>query len=349
MSLILLIICLALSLVFGVAGIAKLLDLRGTREAVINFGVPEPFANAAKFLLPAFEIAIAAGLLVPATAWWSAIGALFLLALFIVAIAINLKRGATHDCHCFGQLYSRPLGWPTLARNIVFAVAAGTVIVGGAPPAATLAAGFGLSLPVLIGSEFAVLGIVVAAAMLIQTRIRAKAAAAPLQISRGLLVDAIAPAFDLADYHGGHTSLTQLLNPGKPLMLIFSNPKCGPCAAVFLEVGDWQREHRDRLTIAILTQGGIKDNFVNVARNGLETVLFQEEREVAEAYEATATPTAVIVRPDGTIANRLAAGADEIRTLLHNVLHHEGLDLGSRQTSAIAAGYSGELQPENQT
>jgi hypothetical protein len=36
---------------------------------------------------------------------------LALLVLFIVAIAVTLARGRKPDCHCFGQLHSKPIGW----------------------------------------------------------------------------------------------------------------------------------------------------------------------------------------------------------------------------------------------
>ena len=114
----------ALSLIFGVAGAAKLLDWRGAREAVTNFGVPPSFAKAVAFMLPLTEIGIALGLLFAKSAWQSALAASVLLMIFVVAIGVNLLRGRAPECHCFGQLYSRPLGWPTLARNLVFAVCA---------------------------------------------------------------------------------------------------------------------------------------------------------------------------------------------------------------------------------
>jgi len=139
-------------------------------------------------------------------------------------------------------------------------------------------------------------------------------------LPKGLPLDSIAPTFELETYSGGTKSLTALLSDGKPAVLIFSNPNCGPCVALFQEVAEWQQLHEDQMTIAIITQGTIKENFVNVARNRLETVLLQREREVAESYEATLTPTAVVVRPDGTIGSRLAAGADDIRSLLHTAV-----------------------------
>jgi thiol-disulfide isomerase/thioredoxin len=53
-----------------------------------------------------------------------------------------------------------------------------------------------------------------------------------------------------------------------------------------------------------------------VAEHGLTHVLLQRLREVAEAYQAAGTPSAVIVQPDGTVGSPLAAGADAIRALV---------------------------------
>jgi thioredoxin-related protein len=89
---------------------------------------------------------------------------------------------------------------------------------------------------------------------------------------------------------------------------------------LFKEIKEWQQSHTEQLTIAIISFGTIKQNFVNVARNGLGQVLLQQEREVAEKYGAHVTPTAVVVDTNGRIASPLAAGADEIRNLLAKVL-----------------------------
>ncbi len=51
-----------------------------------------------------------------------------LLAFFIVGVCINLGRGRTPDCHCFGQLYSEPIGWRTLVRNGVLGTIAGFIV-----------------------------------------------------------------------------------------------------------------------------------------------------------------------------------------------------------------------------
>jgi len=318
MHLIIVLLRIILSAVFSTAGVTKLLDQRGTREAVVNFGSPRGLAPALGVLLPITELAIAVGLLFAETTRVSAVAAVAVLAIFIVAIGVNLARGRTHDCHCFGQLYSRPLGWPTLIRNFVFAAAAifiwqqsAVLTPGVSAPGSFVPAPWVLASLVLL-----ITGAAVAFGRGQQAQAVTEAAEAP----KGLPLGATAPDFELSAYEGGTTSLQQLLAPRKPLLLVFTNPNCSPCVSLFAEIKDWQKAHSDRLTIALISFGTIKENFVNVARNGLGQVLLQKKREVAESYGGVLTPTAVIVDPEGRIASKLAAGAEEIRELLSTIV-----------------------------
>src|SRR5688500_6204211 len=124
----LLVMRLLLALVFSVAGVAKLVDRSGSRQAIIDFGLPAPLANPLAILLPVAEFVIAGALASAAAAWWGALGALGLLSVFIVGISYNLARGRKPECHCFGQLHSAPAGWKTLARNGALAAVAGFVL-----------------------------------------------------------------------------------------------------------------------------------------------------------------------------------------------------------------------------
>jgi uncharacterized membrane protein YphA (DoxX/SURF4 family)/peroxiredoxin len=320
MQLLIVLLRIALSAVFGVAGVTKLIDPSGTRAAVKNFGSPEPLAPALTLALPIVELAIAAGLLFTNTAPVSAFAALLVLSLFVVAIGVNLARGQTHDCHCFGQLYSRPLGWPTLVRNLVFALGAvfvwrQTEATAGSDIPGTLAQLNSAQLGLLLAAVAIVIALLIYL-LRRQKQMPEAAAAAPV----GLPLKSVAPPFELTAYAGGTVSLAQLLAHGKPLLLIFTNPTCGPCVVLFAEVKDWQQSHSEQLTIALISFGTIKENFVNVARNGLGQVLLQQKREVAEQYGANVTPTAVVVDTAGRIASPLAAGADEIRKLLTTVI-----------------------------
>jgi uncharacterized membrane protein YphA (DoxX/SURF4 family)/thiol-disulfide isomerase/thioredoxin len=322
MYLIIVLLRIALSAMFGVAGVAKLLDQRGTRDAVKNFGSPASLVPVLSFVLPIVELAIATGLLFDLTARPSAVAALLVLGLFVVAISVSLARGSTHDCHCFGQLYSRPLGRPTLVRNLVFALGAGVVVLwqARAETGGNLLSTLGRLSPSQTLLLIATI-LTVAAILIYSHRLRPQHASLNTSDApRGLPVDSIAPAFELTAYAGGKSSLAQLLTYGKPLLLIFTNPNCGPCVVLFKEIKEWQESHSEQLTIALISFGTIKENFVNVARNRLGQVLLQQEREVAEKYGASVTPTAVVVNTSGRIASPLAAGADEIRKLLTTVL-----------------------------
>ena len=118
----LIIIRLSLALVFGTAGATKLLDLKGTQSSLESFGLTKGLLPLVSILLPVAELGICLALLFGVAAWGASLAALLLLCLFCTVIGINLSRGQTPECHCFGQLYSRPLGRGTLIRNGFFAL-----------------------------------------------------------------------------------------------------------------------------------------------------------------------------------------------------------------------------------
>jgi uncharacterized membrane protein YphA (DoxX/SURF4 family) len=113
MSVALLIARLALAMTFAVAGAAKLADLAGSRRALEEFGLPLPLALPLGTFLPVVEIGIAAAWVPVVSGWWGATAALALLVVFTAGIAGTLIAGRRPDCHCFGQLYSAPIGWGT--------------------------------------------------------------------------------------------------------------------------------------------------------------------------------------------------------------------------------------------
>ena len=120
---------LALAAVFAIAGVRKLANARGFREALLALGTPRSMAPALSLLIPAAELLIAAGLCIGATARVAATAALGLLLVFSVVIARSLARGERPDCYCFGQLNAGPVGQGTLARNFVFALLAAFVLI----------------------------------------------------------------------------------------------------------------------------------------------------------------------------------------------------------------------------
>jgi thiol-disulfide isomerase/thioredoxin len=322
---------LALSVVFGIAGFTKLLDLRGTREAITNFGAPKRLAPTLSLLLPICELAVAIALLFNNTARPAAIAAVFVLTVFVAVIGINLGRGRNPDCHCFGQLYSRPIGWPTLVRNLLFAI--GGCLTIWQTGSDTLQGPLSRVESLLTAGGFILVAALAASAVhWRQKRTHAESA-------KGLPVDSSAPELELDDYEGGRGSLEQFLKRGKPVLLIFTSPFCGPCVSLFEEIGRWQQAYSEEITVAVISRGTIKENFVSTARNGLQNVLLQKESEVADLFRAKVTPSALVIRRDGTIGSLLSAGTEEIRKLMGSALGRPGIaeDPNAPSSSSDAA------------
>jgi peroxiredoxin/uncharacterized membrane protein YphA (DoxX/SURF4 family) len=333
---------LLLSGVFGVAGLAKLADRAGSRQALAAFGVPNVLAPTLAVLLPLAELLVALALLPVASARLGALGALSLLLLFIFGIALNLARGRAPDCRCFGQLSSAPVGWATLVRNVVLAAIAGFVAWSGWNDAGLSGVSWFVELTIAQRVLFIVgfVGLVLLAAegwvllqMLrqqgrlllrldaLETRL-ASAGLAPTATENqdapevGLAVGTPAPPFRLKGLRGEILTLEALLNAGKPVLLFFTNPNCGPCQMLMPDVSRWQREHISALTIVPISEGTVSDNRAKSTEHSVTQVLLQQKREVAEAYQAYGTPSAVLIEIDGTIGSSLAMGADAIQALV---------------------------------
>jgi peroxiredoxin len=341
MSLLLLFARLLLCAVFLVAGLAKLADLAGSRQAMRDFGVPDKLADFFGLFLPLAELAVAVSLVVPLTGWWGAVGALALLLIFVAGIGYNLAQGRTPDCHCFGQLHSAPAGWSTLIRNLVLAGVAGLVVgfgrVSAGPGVLGLLAQMTVSQRLELLAAVVVLVVLIGEGwLLVQTmtqqgrlllRIEALenrlggAPSQPAARAMGLAVGTPAPAFDLSTLDGETMTVQTLRSAGKPFVLLFTDPGCGPCTALLPEIGQWQREHAAKMRVALVSRGTVEANRAKVTKPGVTHVLLQKDREVAQAYQAHGTPSAVVVRQDGTIGSPVAQGVDAIRGLISATLN----------------------------
>jgi len=343
MDIVLLFARLLLAAVFAVAGIAKLVDREGSRQAVVDFGIPAALAAPLGTLLPLAELAVAAALIPTVTAFWGAVGALTLLLLFVAGIGTNLARGRRPDCHCFGQLHSAPAGWSTLARNGVLAAVAALLVwrglegeigpsvagwIGALSAAQLVILAGGMVVLALLAAQWLFLfgllkqnGRFLARLNAVEERLAAAGLApAPsengTQSTAGLPVGAPAPAFALEDLGGEEVTLDGLRARGKPVMLMFTDPSCEPCMELLPDVGRWQQQYAGKLTIALVGRGTVAENSAEASEHGVENVLLQEDWEVADAYEVDATPGAVVVSPEGIIGSPVAQGPDEIEALV---------------------------------
>jgi peroxiredoxin/uncharacterized membrane protein YphA (DoxX/SURF4 family) len=370
MNIALLLARVLLAVVFLVAGLAKLADLKGSQQAMRDFGVPALLATPLGTLLPLAELAVALALIPTISAWWGALGALTLLLLFVVGIGSNLARGQHPDCHCFGQLHSAPADWPTLIRNLLLAASAGLVVVFGRglpapglfawltalPVAQRIEVVAGLVVVALLIGEGWVLFQVMAQQGRLLLRIealeaeRAATGIAPQPATTGnpappvtgLPVGTVAPAFTLPTLSGETIALQALRALGKPVVLIFSDPGCGPCNALLPEIGRWQRDYASKVVVALISRGTAEANRAKVSEHGLRHVLLQRDREVAQTYRANGTPSAVLIRRDGTIGSPLAQGVEAIRSLMASVVN---LPVPNALPMATAANGNGHGAP----
>lgn len=95
---------LVLAFVLGYAGIIKLFEPNGARDAIIAYrlGIPNDIAMILGYAVPAIEIALAILLLAGLFIRASAIVSGLLMVMFIVMITQVWARGYSIDCGCFG-------------------------------------------------------------------------------------------------------------------------------------------------------------------------------------------------------------------------------------------------------
>lgn len=316
----LLLLRLTLAAVFVVSAVAKLVDPAGGRQALRDFGVAPALLAPLALLLPLAELAVALLLLPSPGVRWGALAALVLLLAFSAAIALQLLRGRTPRCHCFGRLSGAPIGWHTVARNAALAAAAGLLLGRGAGVELTSAAGLSLlgvaaGVALLGGAGWLLVALWRQQGRLL-LRLEALEAAAGSPPAAEPRLGTPAPAFVARDLRGVQRSLAELLRRGKPLMLLFGDPACALCNDLLPQVGVWQRAHHAAVTLVLVVRGDAAENRAKTAAFGLTTVLLQDGAGIFEAFGVQGTPSAVWVEADGTLGSAVVGGPRAIAELL---------------------------------
>jgi uncharacterized membrane protein YphA (DoxX/SURF4 family) len=328
------IIRLILIVTFGVAGAAKLRDRAGTASTLMEFGVSKGFAPALAIGLPVGELMIALALALPTTARYGAAVALTLLLIFLAGICYTISQGRRPACNCFGQASSEPIGGATVVRNLLLAGCAILVVrmgpgvgigewartVGGQSWIGGAAIAIGLAVMLLqAGLTLQVLrqqGRLLRRLEGIEARLGVEAVAEPAMAAPGLGVGAPAPAFALENLKSEVVTLGGLLEGGRPLLMLFMNPHCGPCVAMLDEAAEWMTARPAGMEVVVVSEGTVEENLGKSEALNPWATLLQREREMADAYQAWGTPAAVVVSADGMIGSGVAQGADAIRGLV---------------------------------
>lgn len=365
MEVLLLLIRLFLTAIFLLAGIGKLLDLKGSEKAVKAFGTPDEMAKTMAIALPFAEIVFGVCFLFTATSWLGAVGGFLLLASFIGGMIWQIAQGKSPDCHCFGAIHSEPVSKKSLIRNIIFAALALFLVLQGRDQGASLAElpnevvlqlFFGLATVGLLGAAIFYLKRISEQQTQIIRRIevlevlshedgRAVEHKHLSEPKISLPIGAPAPDFALPDLGGRQVAFEHLLGEGKPMLFFYLSPNCGPCKALVPEIEIWQKELEGKMSFVFLSSGNLKENQKKFA-GSFKKVLLQQNNEIADLFGAQWTPTAWVVNSDGMIASALAVGDKSIRDLVEDV--KAGIDRSAPLLIAPAGENSAESAPIGQ-
>ncbi len=141
----------------------------------------------------------------------------------------------------------------------------------------------------------------------------------PLSESRivrdGLKAGTPAPAFRLPDIDGRTVALEEYR--GRRLLLVFSDPHCGPCDQLAPQLARFHREHGDNgLALVMVGRGDTEENRQKAQQHKIRfPVVLQEKWKLSKQYGIFSTPVAFLVGEDGVIKKDVAIGPDPILAL----------------------------------
>lgn len=311
---------LGLAAIFLVAAVAKLADMPGSRAALEGFKVPSSLVPVASLALPAVEIASAALLVIAPTAQVGAALAVLLLLVFVGGITAALRRGSAPDCHCFGQLHSKPAGTETIARNGVLAAVGFFVLVAGPGPG--LSSWFSASsgeVVALAGTSLLAVVLAYACVSLWRENRRLTGRGAQPAYPVPLETGQVAPRFDAIDVAGVKVASGDLLDGAQRSVLVFTSANCGPCVGLLPELARWRQMLVGRLTIYVLASGDEGENRRLSEEHGMP-VLLDRDGIAASAFGIQGTPSAFAIDETGRVVAPVAIGAPSIEGLIRVAL-----------------------------
>jgi peroxiredoxin len=129
----------------------------------------------------------------------------------------------------------------------------------------------------------------------------------------GLKAGTSAPDFRLPCLDGRELSLRDFR--GRRLLLVFSDPHCGPCNTLAPQAEKFHREHPE-ISILMISRGEPKENRAKIKEHGLTfPVVLQQRWEISRLYAMFATPIAYLIDETGIITHDVAVGVEPILAL----------------------------------
>jgi peroxiredoxin len=130
---------------------------------------------------------------------------------------------------------------------------------------------------------------------------------------KGLKAGAPAPDFRLPRLDGGELSLADLR--GGRVLLVFSDPHCGPCEELAPRLQEIHSQQTD-LQVLMIGRGEFEDNRAKAAALGLSfPIVIQQKWEVSLLYAMFATPIGYLIDEQGILLSDVAVGVEPILAL----------------------------------
>jgi peroxiredoxin len=127
----------------------------------------------------------------------------------------------------------------------------------------------------------------------------------------GLTPGTFAPSFRLPRLDGGgELSLDDY--KGRRVLLVFSDPDCGPCDALAPRLEQLANDSAD-VSVVMVSRGDIERNRTKVALHRLTfPVVIQEHWQLSKQYAKFETPIAYLIDEEGRISAPVALGVEAI-------------------------------------
>jgi peroxiredoxin len=136
----------------------------------------------------------------------------------------------------------------------------------------------------------------------------------------GLKAGTPAPSFRLPDLDGRIVSLDDYR--GRSVLLIFTDPQCGPCDQLAAQLAGLRGKHRvDGPAILMVGRGDAEENRRKAKRLKLQIpIVLQDHWKLSLEFGIFATPVAFLIDGSGVIARAVAKGKDEILAVARDAI-----------------------------
>lgn len=276
-------------------------DKEGTRQAMMDYGLPSRWAGRSAGVLIALEIALSYTVLLDPTSRGASalLGLLFLL--ICAALTNLLRQEKAPPCHCFGAIHSEPVSWKTVARAaLLIGLSALCLYL----PNSSLTPSLWSAICLTCGYILILKGSYSLASRRQKDQKRTR---------KSLEMGQRVPAVTLPD---GRWLESILSSKERTLLLVTSN-RCSPCKDLKHSLNGWATHFQDDLNIIELDyQNNDKDQSTKELSFQSIPISYDEFRRFKSP-----TPGGFLVDKVGTILHPPVVGAEEFQALLRLTLN----------------------------